>query len=1047
MGLFAELNHAWIAIDNCLYLWDYSHPNPLPIGFEEQPNSITGVKLIKPRPGVFLPAITHILVVATVNDIFLLGVAATPGPNGDISVGLYQTRMSLPIKGVDVSVIEATAGGRIFFAGHNDNDVYELTYQQEEKWFANRCGKVNHTSPGYNSLIPQIWPTRSQEHVVQIVIDDSRNLLYTLSSESAIRTFHMDTPTSLKKVIEKRQGQCVSDISHMTPSTVPALTASMRIISISAISAREAVKSHLMATTSTGVRLFLSATRGYGGYSSGYSGPPDSMQVQHIKFPPPELDQRPALVNIDAPQPTNTSSTALNFSRLALRFPPGLFLAFVNRQAGSSMDVLFLSGPDTGRISYEKASGKAPQGSMYYEQGIYMDLSSVAQDVGLVTKPFAAAAQPIGFGNELAVQFDEPSTEIAILTNNGVHIIRRRRLVDVFSAAIRQGRGDDGFEGEIRKFVGRYGRNEATAAALAVACGQGVDSSGSDIRSVRVTDPETLELARKAFVEYGGRPSINQNLVGDITVHPIESVMPSSRHAGMALYISRIVRSLWKMPVIEQDVAPTGAVIVNSTIPMSKLQNVQADLTSLGEFLDKNRSFIEGFAGPEGLTRVSSKQAEIELQGEHQALHSLEKLNISIIEGISFVMMLFGEQVDQIWNALEDTTRLRFKSLTFETLFSSNDGKDLAKILVKAIVNRNLASGGNVDTVSERLRRQCGSFCSEQDVIIFNAQERLRKAEEAGAGSEMGRNFLMESLRLFEKVAGDLSPEYLQSAVETFIKLEFFAGATQLALKVASESDRGNKALGWVNDGKPPNDPRIEVYNARKRCYNLIHGILQSVDTYASQQPETIDGRLTIAAQKRLETYDVVNDSEDEVFQFDLYDWYLQQGWTDRLLSVPSDHVVSYLERLASTQANHADLLWRYYANQERFYDAATVQLGLAKSDFNLTLDDRIKYLGNAKANASVTRNTVSSQARQVLLHEISELLDVAQIQADLLARLRSDTRLDPTVKPQILEELDGQICGLTEVSTSDSKCNTFTNESSSTTNTPTEQVTTISAW
>ena len=36
MGLFAELNHAWVVIDNSLFLWDYTQPDPELIGFEDQ---------------------------------------------------------------------------------------------------------------------------------------------------------------------------------------------------------------------------------------------------------------------------------------------------------------------------------------------------------------------------------------------------------------------------------------------------------------------------------------------------------------------------------------------------------------------------------------------------------------------------------------------------------------------------------------------------------------------------------------------------------------------------------------------------------------------------------------------------------------------------------------------------------------------------------------------------------------------------------------------------------------------------------------------------
>ena len=1011
MGLFAELNHAWVCIDNSLYLWDYTNPNPDVIGFEEQSNSITAVKLVVPRAGVFVKAITHLLVVATTAEMLLLGVEASLGPSGVRNVSLYQTRMSLSIRGISVQSIEGSAAtGRIFFAGDVDNEVYELTYQQEEKWFANRCGKVNHTSPGYTSLMPAaIWGGKSKEHVVDMVVDDSRRLLYTLSSESSIRTFHMDSPTTLQQVIEKKRQECLRDISHMiSQSTL--LTNALKIVSISPISAKEGSKLHLMATTSTGCRLFLSATRGYG-YLSG-QGAPQSMQVQHIKFPP-RIGPKPSGQQYPGAEPaTEVSSQSLCFTRMGLRYPPGFFLCFVTKQGRENTDALFLSAPDTGRIAAQSRDLTA-QAVKYFEQGSWLDLNSVTEAVGLVTKPFAAANQPLGFGNELAVQYDEPTAEIAILTNNGIHIIRRRRLVDIFAAAIRNGSGDEGFESEVKKFIRQYGRGETTATALAVACGQGSDiaPASGDARPTKISDPETIELARKCFVEFGGRPSMNDNLASEGLAYAIDNVRPSARHEGLALYMGRIVRSLWKSSVITQKIGDTGGISITSTILSTKLASVQEDLTRLAAFLDKNKSFIEGLAGPESLQRVTSQQEETALQGEHQALYSLQKLNSSIIEGISFVQMLFDERVDEIWTALDDTVRQRLRDLTYELLFSSDAGKDLAKVLVKAIVNRNIANGSNVDTVAEALRRRCGSFCSADDVIIFKAQEQLKKASEAGANNDMDRHLLLnESVRLFQQVAAALSFENLQTAVEQFAALQFYAGAITLVLLVARESDRGNRAAAWVNDGKPENDPRFASFQYRKECYNLIHRILRIVDDVASKQPEFMDGRPTITTTKRNEAYAVVNDSTDEVFQFDLYDWYLTNGWIDKLLSIDSHYVIAFLTRESRNSAERADLLWKFYVYHEDFFNAATVQLELAKSQFKIPLERRIEYLSRAKANASAQSSGIGRQARQVLLYEITELLDVANVQDEILHRLKGETRIQPARKAEAIAQLDDQI-------------------------------------
>lgn len=815
MGLLAEVNHAWVAIDNALYLWDYTHVDPILIGFEEQPNTITAVRLVVPRAGVFLPQITRLLVVATTNDMYLVGLSAQTASSGGQTVALYSTRLSLFIKGIDVNIIEGSAAsGRIFFSGKGSDDVYEITYQQEERWFQSRCARVNHTSKGVSMFAPSFsFGTRaSPDYLKQMVVDDSRNLLYTLSARSTIRTYHIKSNGGLDLVIVKPLSQTLNNIGHMT-SQSSLISPNMTLVSINSISSQEASKLHLITTTSTGCRVFMSATSSYGWSSTDTSNAPSSMQVQHIKFPPPEsaasqTQGQNALKKQRSNQSINNSSKALNPTRSAVRYPPGYFFALVSKDPQGATDSLFVSGPDSGRIGYPQDSSRS---SRYAELGIWFNLGSRAEDIGPASAPFSAASTPTGFGNELAVQYDEPASEVAILTNTGVHTLRRRRLVDMFAAAIRLSGGDEGLEGEVNKFIRQYGRGETVSTALAVACGQGLDVT-SDSRVARITDPDILEYARRAFIEFGGNPTLNEVSLMDQSLAAIDMVRPSPRHEGLSLFVTRLVRSIWKAPIAKESISSTGGLAVVPAVSLPKLLNIQEDLTKIKDFLDKNRSFIEGLAGPDALGEVSTKQEEISLQAEHRALHSLQVLINNMIEGISFVLVLFDERIEEIVMKLPDETRQQVRNLTFEGLFSTVKGKELAKELVKAIVNRNIANGYNVETVAEALRRRCGSFCSADDVIIFKAQEQLKKSAEAGRDSEFGRNLLNESLRLFKQVAANLSMEQLEWAVEQFVQLQFFAGAIQLALEVAKELDRGNRALSWIQEGRPE-----KVWYSRRR--------------------------------------------------------------------------------------------------------------------------------------------------------------------------------------------------------------------------------------
>jgi nuclear pore complex protein Nup155 len=272
-------------------------------------------------------------------------------------------------------------------------------------------------------------------------------------------------------------------------------------------------------------------------------------------------------------------------------------------------------------------------------------------------------------------------------------------------------------------------------------------------------------------------------------------------------------------------------------------------------------------------------------------------------------------------------------------------------------------------------------------------------------------------LRLFESVAGALSFENLEVATGQYIQLEYFAGAIKLALLVATESDRGLKALSWVADGRPDRDDRSPFYWFRKSCYNLVHQVLLAVDEAATRQPEFIDGRPSLIVARRHEAYAVVNDSNDEVFQYDLYDWYLTQGWTEKLLSIESEFVINFLKKEAKTNIGRADLLWKYFVHHGEFFEAALIQHELAQSDFPITLARRIEYLSRAKTNANAQAGGVGRQTRQVLLHQVTELLDVANIQDELLHQLRGDRRIPEDRKVEPLAILNDQIQPIDTVS------------------------------
>jgi len=252
-------------------------------------------------------------------------------------------------------------------------------------------------------------------------------------------------------------------------------------------------------------------------------------------------------------------------------------------------------------------------------------------------------------------------------------------------------------------------------------------------------------------------------------------------------------------------------------------------------------------------------------------------------------------------------------------------------------------------------------------------------------------------------------------------------GAIRLALKVAQEADRGNKALSWLRDqgdaNTDPNDARRQYFDRRALCYTLVCKVIEAVDFAHNSQGPVPDGVISQITRRKHEAYEQINNSDDEVFQNYLYDWYMHKGWSERLLEINSPFVIDYLRQSSDKDLAHADLLWRYYAHYNDYLSAAETQYQLAKGPLDLSLERRIEYLSRAKANASTRMTGFSEtgvrnrQSRQELLRNISDHLEIANIQDDVLQRIKGDDRLSVQKREEVVLHLNGQIHSLDEVS------------------------------
>lgn len=132
--------------------------------FIDQPDVITHVALVKPKPSVFVDDISHLLVICTPLSVLLLGLSYTEVPMYENQrrkqISLYATDMSIA-SDIEMGSVVGTQDGRIFMKGVSDGNLYELHYQQTESWFGKRVQLVNHSISGVSSLLPRFTSSSS----------------------------------------------------------------------------------------------------------------------------------------------------------------------------------------------------------------------------------------------------------------------------------------------------------------------------------------------------------------------------------------------------------------------------------------------------------------------------------------------------------------------------------------------------------------------------------------------------------------------------------------------------------------------------------------------------------------------------------------------------------------------------------------------------------------------------------------------------------------------------------------------------------------------
>ncbi|KAL7409572.1 Non-repetitive/WGA-negative nucleoporin C-terminal-domain-containing protein [Mrakia frigida] len=1067
MGIFPELDLAWITVDNKLFFWEYKKPGADYIRYDGQTEQILNVALVPAKPSVFISEITHLLIISTQTTLVLLGL-----PSSASEFMLYPTGFSVSTDGITMRDVVGMPNGLTFMYG-NDGDIYELIYAAKDGWFSNKCqvsnltGAVGASLGVLAGLVPEFLKSNTEDPVESLTLDSTRSVLYSLTRSNSIVLYIVGGSSSLVQVAK------LVDISRKAQMLVPGHpmldSKSFKIKSLSAIGTGEGERgAQMVAVTAQGVRLYFSYyRRDYGGFRT-TGGPPRGLELVHIRFPPTHLVG-------DAPPPTPYSNNANGYPYQVQPPPPAPSIRFHSLQDNAlcsggvfigaqyerdNLDVLLLTCPDLGQASQASSSSNTPssnpqpnqpfnsvqQQQQYYnsapssslvttstttttsrppliEQALVLPVSGHMRAIAeiphvLTSLPAPESLRVPGRGalrlNELAAQTSVQPRRFLVLTTHGMYEIRKQRPVDVLKAVLESGAGLDGGV-EVPAFFDTYGRDQSCAMCLAVA-------SESSSPSTPVSS-DAISTATRWLYMLGEKPIKVERGYGHGVAGAGQSgtrIDFSGKHEGLAIYFSRLVRPIWNQKITKSSPIPTNPSRQISNLPDQTLKSVLRDLSSLKNFIERNSQLFTTGPGSEysSISNSNDRSNDQEAwRAEQESLNSIVSLVTQAIEALSFVLVLVDHKLPETIASCSPEIQTGFGSLTYQQLFTTKTGRDTARNVVNAIIHQQIGQQNDIEAISSTLQQRCGSFCRAADVILFKAIEALKNAGETRDPSSR-RDYLRESLRLFAKGTSNLSLEKLQRTCAEYRSLHFSTGAIELPLKCAQDWDPEGQAFGYLADGERPNDPRRAAFESRQRCYECVFETLLAFDEMLENSGS---GGFTSSGEDidtlRDAAYAQATSSEDPLFHTALYDWMISRQMADQVLEMQTPFIESYLakEPLSHPRAN---LLWQFYARSGNSAQAALVQAHLAQTlELPLLLAERVEYLTLAVSNAKSSGSSSRSAGPSVeFLTDLEEKLEVAQVQLEVARTVYEHVDMDQNLKDDLQAKLDSRLMNISEL-------------------------------
>jgi hypothetical protein len=454
------------------------------------------------------------------------------------------------------------------------------------------------------SYLPFLSNLYTTDQLLQLRFDRSRNTLYALAASSTIQGFWLGRDgTSIERFATRSNLQDDAICRERVHSS----SADFEICAIWPVPASESSRIHLLALTTSGLRIYLTTT-------PSPAEKPYSLQVVHVDNVP--RDMKGAAVR--------TSYFA--YGCLLLATMPG---------SGSGASV---AAPDSEHPCYCFHFNMASK-ELRVELRVAEELDTALRlaptscigeaplpNIVVTSEIMPSVVPPINVSNELATQHFI-KRRFLCLTTGGIYFVERRRPVDKLADILSKPQGND--SKELNTFFDSYKHGaEPFAMCLMIACQQQGPPGEGDVAPTSSASaggsgwiwPESIrERARREFRYFEPKAGqISGAGAGNITnaVLSQQQQQPTERYQGFCMYLARLLAPVWLLPI--------------NCITVYTQEEVLGFRNSLFNLLSFMRSWVGGDANEgnkDARHFFAARPRNLNLQEQQQLPHLLNLLD------------------------------------------------------------------------------------------------------------------------------------------------------------------------------------------------------------------------------------------------------------------------------------------------------------------------------------------------------------------------------------------------------------------------------------